>query len=164
MKRLLLLSVFAMMALFSKAQDSTRLYQNFDVDDSAGAGLDHFPPGWSVYHVVDGGQIWKHFSMYGVNNTSCLEFNGYQGGADHDNDAWLMAPKLNLSAFTSVFLNFSAVYLYVGDSLHVKVSTNYSGTGNPMASGVTWIEPVHTGIMKDDSNNVSLFRNFQVNL
>ena len=164
MKNVVLFSVFAMMAFCAKAQDSTALRQNFDVDDSSGVGGDHFPPGWTVFHVVDGGQIWKHYSMYGMNNSPCVEFNGYQGGADHANDAWMISPKLNLTGYSSIYLNFAAVYLYVGDSLHVKVSTNYSGTGSPAATGVTWAEPTHTGLMRDDSNNVSNLRLFQINL
>jgi len=164
MKRVFLLAAFSLVAFLGKAQDSTSLKQNFDVDDSSGVGGDHFPPGWTVYHVIDGGQVWKHYTEYGQSNTPCVEFNGYQGGADHINDAWMLAPKLNLTAYSSVYLNFSAVYLYVGDSLHCKVSTNYSGTGSPAASGVTWTEPTHTGIMLTDSNNVSNLRNFQVNL
>jgi len=165
MKNTILLCSLILMAFCSKAQDSTSLFQNFDVDDSTGLGGDHFPPGWTPpYHVVDGGQIWKHYTTFGKHNSPCVEFNGYQGGASHDNDTWMIAPKLNLSGYSSVMLHFSAVYLYAGDSLHAKVSTNYSGTGSPEASGVTWVEPNHYAIMLDDSNNVSNLRDFQIDL
>jgi len=165
MKNTILLASLLLIAFYGNAQDSTSLFQNFDVDDSTGIGGDHFPPGWTPpYHVVDGGQIWKHYTTFGKNNSPCVEFNGYQGGASHDNDTWMIAPKLNLSGYSSVMLHFSAVYLYAGDSLHAKVSTNFSGTGNPEASGVTWVEPNHYAIMLDDSNNVSSLRDFQIDL
>lgn len=162
MRKLALLTFSLLVFLGAFAQDSTSLYQNFDLCDSDANG-DHFPPGWSVYSQF-GGQIWKCYNEYGVNNSPCLEFNGYQSSSDHIDTSYLLTPHLDLHGYTSIKLYFSAVYLYVGDSLHIKVSNNYSGTGSPEASGVTWTELVHTGVMLDDSNNVSNFRQFSVDL
>jgi len=163
MKKIILLPLFAMLCAGAQAQDSTALYQNFNLCDSNAAG-EHFPPGWSAYSVI-GSQEWKCYDEYGVNNSACLQMNGYEGGSDNQNENWVFTPKLNLSGYTgSIYMSFAAQYFYAGDSLHIMVSSNYT-SGNPDASGTTWTELSHYGVMQwDTSYNTDIFWEFQVNL
>jgi hypothetical protein len=54
------------------------------------------------------------------------------------NEDWLISPAINLSTLTSASLSFDNAYKFAGNSIEVFISNNYSGTGSPSASGVTW--------------------------
>ena len=170
MKKIILLAVFAIMATGVQAQDSTFLFQNFNLCDStlsgaAGTVGEHFPPGWSSYNVLGTTQNWQCYSKYGLGNSPCFQINGYQGGADNANENWLFTPKLDLHTYSTIKFNFYANYYYAGDSLHIMVSHNYSGAGDPNASGVTWTELTHTGIMQyDTAYNTNIYMAFQCDL
>ena len=157
MRKLFLLPLFVILALGVKAQDSTSLFQNFNLCDSNAQG--YFPPGWSVYNVT-GDQVWQCYSLYGMSNSPCLEMNGYASSSNWANEDWLFTPKLNLSSYSSIYLNFYAIWKYAGDSLHVMVSNNYTIGSNPTTSG-TWVELPHTGSMAADTLT---FHAFKVNL
>ncbi len=62
--------------------------------------------------------------------------NGY--GADVASDDWLISPAMALTADDYAVLSFKYYHYYSGPELTVKVSTKYSGTGDPLAPGVVW--------------------------
>jgi hypothetical protein len=160
MKKAVLISLFAMVAVGANAQ-VTSLMENFNVCDSDING--HFPPGWSVYNVV-GAQVWKSYSLYGVGNSPCVEINGYAGGVQNANEDWMITPLLNLSSYANVYLNFYALYKYTGDSLHVMVSSNYDTGLNPDSTIFTWTELTHSGTMYNDTSSAGTLKLFEVNL
>ncbi len=55
--------------------------------------------------------------------------------------SWLVTKGINLNATTGEVLTFDSKAGFAnGATLKVLVSTNYSGTGNPWATGVTWTD------------------------
>ena len=160
MKKVIVLALLVCVGILSRAQDSTRIFQNFDLCDS-NTDLEHFPPGWSAYNV-NGDQTWQCYSQYGVSNSRCLEINGYQAGANWANEDWLLTPRMNLSGYSgSIYLNFFSIWKYSGDSLHVMVSNNYTLGANPSTTG-TWTELAHTGA--SFAGDTGVYYQFQVNL
>lgn len=108
---------------------SPSLSQNFDA--SCPAGL---PAGWSKFSVT-GAQEWTCHS-YGYNNTPAMSMNGYAGG-NNVNEDWLITPQLDLSAMPNPSIEFRAFKKFAGDDIHVMVSNNYIGNGDPNAAAWT---------------------------
>ncbi len=165
MKKTILLSLFAVFCTCANAQ-VTSLVENFDVCDSispgpGGSPKAYFPPNWYNYSVT-GDQVWEGYSEYGFLNSACMEMNGYAAGSNYANEDWLITPQLTLSSYTNIYLNFYALYKFAGDSLHIMVSNNYTGTGSPTAA--TWHELAHPHTTMFDDTGALAFKKFQVNL
>lgn len=90
---------------------------------------------WYAYSVV-GAEVWVHSAIYG-NPGGMAKMSGY-ATTNKANEDWLISPAINLSTLTSASLSFDNAYKFAGNSIEVFVSNNYSGTGSPSASGVTW--------------------------
>ncbi len=58
-----------------------------------------------------------------------MEANGY--GADVASDDWLISPAVDLAGVANSYLILGHERVYGGPALQVKVSTNYSGSGDP---------------------------------
>jgi hypothetical protein len=168
MKKIILLPLFALLALGTQAQDSTSLNQQFNTCDSVldiSGTYNHYPDGWSCYSVL-GQQDWRCEAAYGVGNSPCFHINGYQAGAANNDENWLLTPTLNLNSYPlAVYLNFAATYYYAGDSLHIMVSKDYQG-GNPDSSIYTWVELLHYGVMLYDTfyEETGVYDEFQCDL
>jgi len=83
---------------------------------------------------ITGDQVWGCVD-FGYNATKGLRMNGF-GSAAAENEDWLISPSLNLSAGAS--LSFYSQFSFAGNALQLKVSTDYSGTGNPASA--TWTD------------------------
>ena len=128
----------ATVALSGSTYDPTNTVFNFDGCTSATEISD----GWLQYSVT-GAQIWA-CTTFGHDRTSTsttasapygVQINGYLNG-NVDNEDWLISPGLNLSAQTNPTLTFWARSAFVGPGLQVRVSTTYSGSGDPNLA--TW--------------------------
>lgn len=88
---------------------------------------------------VTGTATWKCGTQGHTGSNSVYMNGGFSGGAN-DNEDWLITRSLvDLSSVTGPVLEFWMETLYSGTTTKdVLVSTNYSGTGNPNATGVTW--------------------------
>ncbi|WP_205502900.1 T9SS-dependent choice-of-anchor J family protein [Rufibacter psychrotolerans] len=105
--------------------------QNFEA-----CGTD-LPGGWTQVSVT-GPQSWG-CTTYGRTGNA-VQMNGY-GGGNQQNEDWLISPALDLATgYQFPVLSFWSRTAYAGPSLRLMVSTNYSGTGNPLAAGVTWTQ------------------------
>lgn len=62
--------------------------------------------------------------------------NGY--GSDEPSDDWMIYPAGNITPEDYAKLSFDLYSKYSGPDLEVKISVNYSGTGDPMEAGVIW--------------------------
>lgn len=62
--------------------------------------------------------------------------NGF--GADAASDDWLISPELSILNWQNGLIRFNVYTKYGGPPLEVKISNNYSGSGDPLAEGVTW--------------------------
>ncbi len=103
--------------------------QNFDLCTSELVG------GFTQFSVT-GDQVWA-CTTFGRNSSNGVQINGFNNGAVLNED-WFISPALNLSSFVNPILGFWTRTRFVGPSLKLMVSTNYSGTGNP--NNATWTE------------------------
>lgn len=106
-----------------------------------------FESGLSWTAVSDtGDQVWEHDAGEGGNGTSSsVEINGYSGSSQYNVD-WLIAPPVNLDAFTGEVMNFYHEWQYGNQDdynyLKLLYSTDYSGNGIPQEA--TWSELAFT--------------------
>lgn len=101
------------------------LSENFD-DCSA---LNSF----SQFSVI-GDQIWD-CTTFGQDGTTAAQISGFSGSA-LDNEDWMISPVFTPSATSQLI--FDARTRFGGLPIEVKVSSNYSGTGDP--SSATWTD------------------------
>lgn len=115
---------------------------NYDLSSCTGTGL--LPDGFTQYSVT-GDQVWD-CTPYGRNPANpsydsvyghAIQINGYSNG-DHLNEDWLISPKFDLTGTTYPLLSFWSRSAFTGDILQLKVSTDYTGTGDPRSA--TWTD------------------------
>ena len=109
--------------------DSSRCDPLF-ADDFSSNNLDN----WTIFSVT-GVQEWE-ITPYG-NPAPSAKISGYSGGSNANED-WLITSTIDLSALSTVTLNFQSVVRYNGPSLEVYASSDYSG-GDPTSDG-NWTE------------------------
>lgn len=90
---------------------------------------------------------------------SAVQINGFANGSNVINEDWLISPSLNLVGTAFPLLSFWSRTAFNGAPLKLRVSTNYSGTGNPSAA--TWVDlngqfPAQTSNVWKLSQNVNL--------
>lgn len=90
---------------------------------------------WTTFSVT-GAQAWAYSSTFG-NPGGMMKMSGF-ATVNNLNEDWLISPVQDLSALTTATLAFDNAYKFTGNPIEVKVSNNYSGTGSPLAAGVTW--------------------------
>ncbi len=93
---------------------------------------------------VTGAQLWA-CTTFGrdPNSTTAsapnaVQINGFAGGTNVVNEDWLISPAFNLTSTTFPILTFWSRTAFNGAPLLLKVSTNYSGTGDPRTA--TWTD------------------------
>lgn len=112
-------------------------------------------PNWTKFSVI-GNQVWSLDSAGNPGN--CANMNGFSSGAQNNED-WLISPAIDLTSVSSANLTFQTVRPFSGTALAVLVSTNYSGTGAPLAATWTTMSGFNlatSGTTWRDSGNVSL--------
>ena len=116
----------------------------FNFENCTTVGSAALSDGFYQYSVT-GLQTWGCTTTFGHDASdpsgkasvgNALQINGYAGG-NVQNEDWLISPALNLSAMNYAVLSFWTRSAFSGDKLQLKVSTNYTGSGNP--SLATWI-------------------------
>lgn len=129
----------ATVALTGSAYNPNQTSFNFDNCTGTTALSD----GWQQYSV-SGAQTWA-CTTFGHDRNSAsttasapygVQINGFAGGVAVNNQDWLISPALNLSSTRFPALIFWARVAFTGPDLAVRVSTNYSGSGDP--SLATW--------------------------
>ena len=104
----------------------------------------NLPAGFSQFNT-QGTQIWS-CSTFGRdaanppigNAPNGLGMNGFANGIDNLNEDWLISPSFNLAATSYPLLSFYSRTAFSGSALQLKVSTDYSGTGDPNLA--TWTD------------------------
>jgi|JFJP01.1.fsa_nt_gi hypothetical protein len=114
----------------------TAITQQVTVVDILNTTFDTGWEDWTSYNVT-GDEIWALNPMHGIEGSQCTKMSGYAAGY-HINEDWLLSPALNLADYANEKLSFYTAVGYTGDPLKVKISTNYSGSGNP--STATWTD------------------------
>lgn len=122
-------------------------YFNLTVEDNTRAFFDenfNVCPGTKfTEQIVTGGSTWG-CSTFGYPNetTSCREANAFgKGGTTPCNTYLVMSTPINGNDYSTLYIS-SLVYSRFTGSGEIKFvySSNYSGSGNPEATGVTWTE------------------------
>jgi gliding motility-associated-like protein len=115
----------------------------FSFENCTTVGSAALSDGFYQYSVT-GPQTWGCTTTFGHDGTdpagkasigNALQINGFSSG-NILNEDWLISPALNLSAMNYAVLSFWTRSAFAGDKLQLKVSTNYTGTGNPNLA--TW--------------------------
>jgi len=105
-------------------------------DSCLGSGL--LPNGFTAYSVT-GDQVWD-CTTFGRDSTApagttpfghAVQINGYASGIDHTNQDWLISPKFDLSGTTFPLLGYWSRNAFAGAPLTLKISTDYTGSGDP---------------------------------
>ncbi len=104
--------------------------------DPGGSTIENLTNGnWTTYKVI-GETNWKktnqgHSSYY----ASVTNYN-FDTSSNSDAEVWLISPSFNLSLLNNPVLNFKTAKNYSGPNLEIKISTDYSGSGEP--ANATW--------------------------
>ncbi|MCZ4244217.1 lamin tail domain-containing protein [Pedobacter punctiformis] len=129
------------LALTGPGVDPNQTAFNFENCTTVGSAA--LSDGFYQYSVT-GPQTWGCTTTFGHDAAdatgkgslgNALQINGYSGG-NILNEDWLISPALNLSAFNYAILSFWTRSAFAGDKLQLKISTNYTGSGNPALA--TW--------------------------
>ncbi len=137
------------------------LETTYNFDNCTGSLTD----GFTQYNVL-GAQVWT-CTVFGRdaanppsgNAPNGVQMNGYANGIDHANEDWLISPSFDLTGTAYPLLSFWSRTAFTGDMLQLKVSTDYSGTGDPDLA--TWMDlngkfPSEVSDVWVLSNNVNL--------
>lgn len=89
-------------------------------------GFDDGLGSWTEYSVL-GDQVWEQ-DQYG--GESFARMTGYDGNS-FENDDWLISPALQLDDYEYEIMSFITAMNYAGPGLQLKISTTYSGSGDP---------------------------------
>ncbi|HEU4901334.1 MAG TPA: choice-of-anchor J domain-containing protein, partial [Flavisolibacter sp.] len=128
--------------------------------------------GFQTYSV-GGAQTWtctKFGRTYiaDPSSDSAIEINGFSG-TSIENEDWLISPKFDLTGTGFPLLDFYSRSRFAGPSLSLKVSTNYTGSGDP--SLATWTTvfaafptPNSNVWTLTDSVNLSAFKGSNVHI
>jgi hypothetical protein len=129
---------------------------------ATGAGVDPTQTVFSFNNCLNASNLsdgWLQYSVNGAQTWACTTFgrdpgaptgtaaypsavqmNGYANSANVTNEDWLISPALALANTTYPLFSFWSRTAFAGPQLRLRVSTNYSGTGSPVATGVTWTD------------------------
>lgn len=97
------------------------------------------------FNTCDGTASFTHFSITGAQVWGCTDFgrasskgmrmNGF-AGTSKVNEDWLISPVVTLNANAN--LSFYSQFSFTGNVLQLKISTNYTGSGDPAIA--TWTD------------------------
>lgn len=125
----------------------------------SGAGIDPNQTSFSFDNCTSTAALsdgWSQFSVSGAQTWACTTFghdpanpaattaapnavqiNGFVTGTGNvANEDWLISPAFDLSAYNFPLLSFWSRVAFSGPALQLRVSTTYSGSGDPSAA--TW--------------------------
>ncbi len=111
---------------------------------------------------VNGAQVWSHLTSFG-NPGACAKMTGFFNSTNNANEDWLISPAQDLSLLTNgATLTFDTATKFAGNALQVFISNNYSGSGSPTATGVTWtpitatLSPINGNFVWTGSGNINI--------
>ena len=119
----------------------------FTFENCTTVGSAALADGFYQYSVA-GPQTWGCTTSFGhdasdptgvASTGNALQISGY-ATTNILNEDWLISPALNLSSMNYAILSFWTRSAFAGDKLKLKVSTNYTGTGDPNLATWTTID------------------------
>ncbi|SKD01550.1 Por secretion system C-terminal sorting domain-containing protein [Chitinophaga ginsengisegetis] len=106
---------------------------NYNFNDCTPIGSSQLSGGFTQYSVT-GAQLWG-CTNFGQQSSNGVQINGYSGGAV-ENEDWLISPAFDLTGLQFPLLQFSSRTAFAGPALSLRISTNYTGSGDPR--NATW--------------------------
>ena len=106
---------------------------SYSFDDCMPGGSSQLSGGFQQYSL-SGAQLWA-CTTFGQNSSNGVQINGFSGGAV-ENEDWLISPAFDLGGMSFPLLHFSSRTAFTGPPLSLRISTNYSGSGDPRQA--TW--------------------------
>ncbi|NDK55086.1 T9SS-dependent choice-of-anchor J family protein [Pontibacter fetidus] len=97
--------------------------------------IDGLPGGWMQYSVT--GDLTWACTTFGQQGNG-VQMSGYGNNTNNPNQDWLISPKMDLTGHDIPLVGISYRTKFAGDALKIMVSTNYTGSGDPLAA--TWTE------------------------
>jgi len=139
---------------------------SFDFENCTPSGSTTLPAGFT-HQSITGAQTWACTSFGRdasdptgkASSGNAVQINGGSASSSTENEDWLISPVFDLSTMTYPMLSFWSRTAFAGNTLQLKVSTNYSGTGNPNAATWTNIDgkfPVAQSDTWTKSDNIDL--------
>ncbi|MFZ1529109.1 MAG: DUF5689 domain-containing protein [Ferruginibacter sp.] len=111
----------------------TLLLENFESQTTPGPLA---LPNWFV-GAEAGSKNWEGRTF---NSNKYAQMSAFSS-TEASNIGWLVTKPVNLGTFATKILTFQTIAgFHNGAALKVLVSSNYTGTGNPWAAGVTWTD------------------------
>jgi hypothetical protein len=113
-------------------------------DDFNAAGTAEYgiPTKWyeAIVSTSKSDRGWGWRSSFGTSSSGCMAASTY-GGSNGSDNVYLVTGPFNFSAYSTINIGFDVKKPFSGPGvLTVVYSTNYSGSGDPETSGVTWTE------------------------
>jgi lamin tail-like protein/Big-like domain-containing protein/endonuclease/exonuclease/phosphatase family protein len=108
-------------------------------DSCLGSG--QLPNGFTAISLA-GAQVWD-CTAFGRDSNNlagtiavghAIGINDFAAGANHANQDWLITPRFDLSSTTFPLLSYWSRNAFAGAPLTLKVSTDYSGSGDPTSA------------------------------
>jgi len=115
-------------------------FEEVTFSDQGGSMVDGFTNGsWTNYSVV--GEISWGIGYYGGNNYATITNYNYDTSSNEAAEIWMISPTFDLTLLSNPVLSFKTATKYSGPALEVKVSIDYSGSGNPADATWTSLSP-----------------------
>jgi hypothetical protein len=133
-------------------------------DSCLGSG--QLPNGFTAFSV-SGAQVWD-CTTFGRDSTApagttpsghAVEINGFANGINNGNVDWLITPRFNLKGTAFPLLGFWSRNAFAGSPLTLKISTDYTGSGDPTLAHWTDLNGKFPSQASDTwslSNNINL--------
>jgi len=106
----------------------------------------NFDESWSEWETISiiGDQVWSRENNYGIQETPCARITGNNAGIIYENEDWIISPTMDFTSYENEFLSFysSVGYISPEEQFSVKISTDYSGNGDPASASWTDLSPV----------------------
>ncbi|WP_113662293.1 T9SS-dependent choice-of-anchor J family protein [Pedobacter nanyangensis] len=139
---------------------------SFDFETCTPSGSTTLPAGFT-HQSITGTQTWACTSFGRdasdptgkASSGNAVQINGGSASSSTENEDWLISPVFDLSAMAYPMLSFWSRTAFAGNTLQLKISTNYTGTGNPNAATWTNIDgkfPVAQSDTWTKSDNIDL--------
>lgn len=139
---------------------------SFDFENCTPSGSTTLPAGFS-HQSITGTQTWACTSFGRdasdatgkASSGNAVQINGGSSSSSTENEDWLISPSFDLSVMTYPMLSFWSRTAFAGNTLQLKISTNYTGTGPVSAATWTNIDGKFPVIQSDTwtkSDNIDL--------
>ncbi len=96
-------------------------------------------PDWIIYSVSSN-EDW-FCDSYGLNGSQGIKINNYQ--ADDDSEDWFISPQFTITGYSNPELKFWLESSFLGSTLELLYSTDYSGSNNPNLASWTKVSNIN---------------------